>query len=120
MKIIAQYSDEVSDTYKDFITQEHYVVLKCVYYLKQLGYKFTVAKFMAYDKLAILKKVWATHAKSPIAMEVISLICVGYDIYIPQIWNGVLKQMVALNMVSFQLNKWWLGLNIFFVFFCVC
>lgn len=100
MKIIDQYSDDFSDTFKDFITQEHYVVLKCVHYLKQLGYKFTVAKFMAYDKLTILKKVWATHAKSLMAMEVIALICVGYDIYIPQIWNGVLKQMVALNMVS--------------------
>lgn len=101
MKIVDQYSNDFSDTtFHDIITQEHYVVLKCVHYLKQLGYKFTVDKFMAYDKLTVLKKVWSTHAKSQMAMEVIALICTGYDIYMPQIWNGVLKQMAALNMVS--------------------
>lgn len=81
------------------VNQEQYVVLKCVHYLKQLGYKFSIHKFMEYDKLTILKKVWASHAKVPKALEVITYICIGYDIYVPQIWNGVLKQMTALNMV---------------------
>lgn len=100
MKIIDKYTVDIGDTFKELITQEHYIVLKCVHYLKQLGYKFTVAKFMTYDKVTILKKVWTSHAKVPMAMEVIAMICCGYDIYIPQIWNGVLKQMVTMNMVS--------------------
>lgn len=99
MKIDDQASENVSESYKDHITQEHYVVLKCVHYLKQLGYKFTIPKFIEYDKLTILKKLWANHAAVPLAMEVIALICSGYDIYTPLIWNGVLKQMVVLNMV---------------------
>lgn len=57
---------------------------------------------MEYDKLTILKKVWSSHAKIPKALEVITYICIGYDFYVPQIWNGVLKQMVGLNMVYFN------------------
>lgn len=62
---------------------------------------FTIDKFKAVDKVSILKKIWTSHNSNPIALEAMCYICLGYDIHLPQIWNGVLKQMVALNMVSF-------------------
>lgn len=108
---LIKLNDETNAAYKDIIQQEQYVELKCVHQLKQIGYKFSLQKFVDYDKLLILKKVWASHANSPIGLEVITNICIGYDIYIAQIWNGVLKQMVALNMVlqsyfATNINNW--------------
>lgn len=85
----------------NIVSQKQYVILKCVHYLKQLGYNITVEKFAEYDKLNILKKIWQTHANNSLALEAISYICMGHKIFIPTIWNGVLKQMVNLNMVKF-------------------
>lgn len=93
-------NDVSKATYQNIVNQDEYVVLKCVHYLKQLGYKFTISKFREYDKLTILKKVWASHSNVPKALEVIMYICTGYDIHIPKIWNSVLTQMVALDMVT--------------------
>lgn len=93
-------NDVSKASYQNIVNQDEYVVLKCVHYLKQLGYKFTISKFREYDKLTILKKVWASHSNVPKALEVIMYICTGYDIHIPKIWNSVLTQMVALDMVT--------------------
>lgn len=92
--------NENNSTYADVVNQDDYIVLKCIHHLKELGYNFTVEKFKDYDKLAFLKRIWKSKANDPKALEVISYICLGFDIFIPQIWNGVLKQMVSLDMVG--------------------
>lgn len=99
MKLLTE--DTVSD-YLDFVDQTHYnyTALKCVHYLKQFGFKLSPDKFEAYDKLKILKQIWASNANDPNALKVISYICVGYNIYEPKIWNNVLKQMVNLHMAD--------------------
>ena len=95
----AQLSDD--STSLEVIKPDDYLHLKCCYYLKQLGMSFTVEKCKSMDKLALLKKIWTSHNSSAIGLEVMSYICLGYNVFLPQIWNGILKQMVALNMVRF-------------------
>lgn len=93
-------TDGSDSSYKDLFTQDQYLAIKCAHLLKQLGYNMPAAKFAGYDKRAILRKVWQSHATKPLALELIAIVCQGYGIHVPQIWNGVLKQMVVLNMVD--------------------
>lgn len=86
------------DQFKKLITEEKYVALKCVHYLKPLGFNFTIDKFHAYDKITILKQIWTKSASNPKALDVMRFICIGYNIYEPKLWNGILRQMVQLHM----------------------
>lgn len=97
MKMNTEDSDA---NYVELFTRDQYLAIKSTHLLKQLGYNMPVAKFAAYDKRTILRKVWQAHAAKPLALELIAIVCQGYGIHMPQIWNGVLKQMVALNMVD--------------------
>uniref|UniRef100_A0A182YC48 Rod_C domain-containing protein n=1 Tax=Anopheles stephensi TaxID=30069 RepID=A0A182YC48_ANOST len=93
--------DDDCTTYREFFTQRRYVALKCVHLLKALGmHTISVARFEEADKMAMLKMLWQSHATNPKGLEVLALICIGYGIYVPQIWNGILKQMARLGLVG--------------------
>uniref|UniRef100_A0A182K6U4 Uncharacterized protein n=1 Tax=Anopheles christyi TaxID=43041 RepID=A0A182K6U4_9DIPT len=97
----SRLADDNCTTYREFFTQRRYVALKCVNLLKVLGmHTISVARFEETDKMALLKMLWQSHATNPKGLEVLSLICIGYDIYAPQIWNGILKQMSRLGLVA--------------------
>uniref|UniRef100_A0A1S4H9P0 Uncharacterized protein n=1 Tax=Anopheles gambiae TaxID=7165 RepID=A0A1S4H9P0_ANOGA len=97
----SRLADDNCTTYREFFTQRRYVALKCVHLLKALGlHTISVARFEETDKMALLKMLWQSHATNPKGLEVLSLICIGYDIYVPQIWNGILKQMSRLGLVA--------------------
>lgn len=96
----AKLIDDNSAPYMELINPNEYLLVKCCFYLKQLGMNYTLEKFQALDKVECLKKVWTNHFNNSKALEVMCYICLGFDIHLPQVWNGVLKQMVALNMVS--------------------
>uniref|UniRef100_A0A182QZ07 Uncharacterized protein n=1 Tax=Anopheles farauti TaxID=69004 RepID=A0A182QZ07_9DIPT len=97
----SKLADDNCNSYREFFTQRRYIALKCVHLLKTLGmHTFSVARFEEADKMALLKQLWQMHATNPKGLEVLSLICIGYGIYIPQIWNGILKQMARLGLVS--------------------
>ena len=89
-----------SDTYADIFNQKQYILLRTVHYLKQLGYKLSLQNFAsdATNKMEILKNIWQSHAGNAKGLEVICYICIGYNIWSAKIWNGVLKQMVRLNL----------------------
>ncbi|XP_053669915.1 kinetochore-associated protein 1 [Anopheles nili] len=97
----SKLADDNCTSYKEFFTQQRFIALKCVYLLRSLGmHTFSIAKFEATDKMELLKMLWQSHATNPKGLEVLSLICIGYNIYIPQIWNGILKQMARLGLVG--------------------
>lgn len=100
IKLYGDGDTDTGETYKELFTQDQYLALKCVHMLKQLGFNLSAGKLIEYDKRTLLRKVWQSHADKPLALELIALICHGYAIHNPTIWNGVLKQMVALNMVD--------------------
>lgn len=98
--LIKLVNDDTESSLLDLVSTPHYIALKCIHYLKPFGFKFTIEKFQNYDKLRILKQIWSTNASNPKALDVITFICVGYDIYEPIIWNNLLKQMVNLHMTK--------------------
>ncbi|KAL1404037.1 hypothetical protein pipiens_019096, partial [Culex pipiens pipiens] len=86
---------------EDVFNPSHYMVLKCIYLLKSLGFNnLTVNKFEETEKMGLLKRLWTSHATNAKGLEVIAYVCLGYNIFVPQIWNGVLKQMARTNMIS--------------------
>jgi kinetochore-associated protein 1 len=89
----------------EMIQQDNFVTIKCVHYLKQLGYTLSQENFTGADKLVFLKRLWQQHASNGKGLEVMAYICLGFEIYVPQIWNGILKQMVNLKMVSVILRR---------------
>lgn len=93
--------DDRCSVYVDAFNPNQYIVLKCIYFLKSLGFSnLTVSKFEETEKMTLLKRLWQSHATSSKGLEVIAYICLGYELFVPQIWNGVLKQMARTNMIS--------------------
>lgn len=93
--------DDRCSAYVDAFNPNQYIVLKCIYFLKSLGFtNLTVSKFEETEKMTLLKRLWQSHATSSKGLEVIAYICLGYELFVPQIWNGVLKQMARTNMIS--------------------
>lgn len=98
--LIKLVNDDTETAFVDLVSTSHYIALKCVHSLHSFGFKFSVIKFQSYDKMRILKQLWSTNANNPKALDVITSICVGYEIYEPVIWNNLLKQMVNLHMTK--------------------
>ncbi|XP_037945657.1 uncharacterized protein LOC119678077 [Teleopsis dalmanni] len=84
-------------------TQRQYMTIKCVHELKQLGYNTSPEKFSQLNKIEILKLIWQRSGQNASTLKTLANICLGFDIYLSKIWNGILKRMVAYNMVS-ELN----------------
>lgn len=93
---------KLSNEENEIFPCDQFIQIKCAYYLKQLGFNYSEQVFNNLskdDKIKVLKKIWAKYASDPKAIEVLILISIGYDIYIPKLWSSVLKQMVKLKMV---------------------
>lgn len=93
-------NNDHGDTLDELISPEYYNVLKCVHHMSQLGYKINKEKFQTIEKLALLKELWKKHADDTRGLELIVFICLGFEIYEPQVWNGVLKQMISKDMIQ--------------------
>lgn len=93
-------NNDNGDSFNELINPEYYNVLKCVHHMSQLGHKINKEKFKAIEKLALLKEIWKKHADDTRGLELIVFICLGFEIYEPQVWNGVLKQMIAKDMIQ--------------------
>lgn len=95
----AKLVDDNSESYMELINPTEYLLFKSCHCLKQFGLHLKPEKFKELDKVEILKKLWSSQYNNSKALEVMSFICLGFNIHLPQIWNGILKQMVALKMV---------------------
>ncbi|KAL9888205.1 kinetochore component rough deal isoform 3-T4 [Glossina fuscipes fuscipes] len=78
--------------------QQQYIAIKCVHELKKLGYNSSLEKFKQSDKIDILKIIWQSNANNPHALQLLANICLGFDIHVDKIWNGILKRMVKSSM----------------------
>lgn len=97
----AKLIDENNTDYVDLINTKKYLLIRVCHFLKPLGYNIKPEKFESYDKIDLLKKLWTSHNNNPNGLEIMVLICLGFEVHIPRIWNGILKQMVTHKMVSF-------------------
>uniref|UniRef100_A0A1A9US66 Uncharacterized protein n=1 Tax=Glossina austeni TaxID=7395 RepID=A0A1A9US66_GLOAU len=82
----------------NILDQQQYITVKCVHELKKLGYNSSLEKFKQSDKIDILKIIWQSNANNPHALQLLANICLGFDIHIDKIWNGILKGMVKSSM----------------------
>lgn len=96
----AKLINENSSNYLEYISTKKYLLIRGCHFLKLLGYNIKPDKFDSMDKVELLKKIWTSHNNNTKGLEVMVLICLGYKIDIPQIWNGILKQMVSYKMVN--------------------
>jgi kinetochore-associated protein 1 len=103
----AKLIDNNCASHVDLIDTNKYLLAKSCHFLKQLGIQVKPEKFKDMDKVDILKKLWLSHHSNTKGLEVMSFICLGFNVHLPQVWNGILKQMVALKMVSdkFKTNE---------------
>jgi kinetochore-associated protein 1 len=98
----AKLMNESSMSYMEMVDADNYLLTRVCHYLKCLGISIKPEKFQSEDKVELLKKIWTSHYNNTKGLEVMALICLSYNVHIPQIWNGVLKQMVVHKMVSFK------------------
>lgn len=94
-----------SNSFSNTLSQRQFITIKCVHELKALGYNSNIEKFAdeSCDKIRIIKMIWQRNAQNPLSLEVMADICLGFDIHLPKIWNGIIKRMVMFNMVR-ELN----------------
>lgn len=93
-----------STSFKNTLSQEEYITIKCVHELKKLGYNSSIEKFAESNKIDVLKTIWQKTSSNPTnTLQILANICLGFDIYVAKIWNGILKRMVMMNMVK-ELN----------------
>lgn len=97
----AKLMSESSLSYMEMVDADNYLLTRVCHYLKGLGIPCKTDEFPNVDKIALLKQIWASHYNNPKGLEVMALICLSYDIHLPQVWNGILKQMVNHKMVIF-------------------
>ncbi|XP_070501724.1 kinetochore-associated protein 1 [Chironomus tepperi] len=96
----AKLIDENSTNYMELVNTKKYLLIRVCHILKILGYSIKPEKFESFDKIELLKKIWTAHNNNPKGLEVMVLICLGFEVHIPQIWNGILKQMVSHKMIK--------------------
>lgn len=101
MECVIRIVDSGTDSlFLDMVNTSEYIALKCVHSLKKFGFNFNTEKFKTYDKLKVLKQIWQTNSNNPKALDIISYICISYQIFEPIIWNNLLKQMVNCQMLN--------------------
>ncbi|KAM7360055.1 kinetochore component rough deal isoform 2-T2 [Cochliomyia hominivorax] len=92
--------DGSSTSFDNMFSQKQYITIKCVHELKKLGYNSSLEKFAESNKIDILKTIWQRKSHNPHTLQILANICLGFDIYLSKIWNGILKRMVMFNMVK--------------------
>lgn len=96
--------DKGSNSFADLINSNDFLLIKCCSLLKQLGFIISPEKFKDIEKIELLKKVWKSHYNNRKGLEAMAFICIGFNIFTPKIWNGILKQMVAMKMVCVNMG----------------
>lgn len=87
-----------SNMFGNLLDQRNYITIKCVHELKKLGYNLSLEKFNESNKIDVLKTVWQKNSNNAQSLQVLADICLGFDINMSKIWNGILKRMIMFNM----------------------
>ncbi|XP_029915466.1 kinetochore-associated protein 1 isoform X2 [Myripristis murdjan] len=77
--------------------------LKCYIYvsrLEALNIPCTVESFLDRPKEGMVKGLWKNHSHEPQAVRLVADLCLEYQVYDPQLWNGLLQKLLSFNMIS--------------------
>ncbi|XP_061116053.1 kinetochore-associated protein 1 [Conger conger] len=78
--------------------------LKCHIYLSQLealNIPYTVESFLSSPKEGMIKGLWKNHSHEPQAVRLVADLSLEYQVFDPQLWNGVLQKLMGFNMISY-------------------
>uniref|UniRef100_A0A8C7D1B4 Kinetochore associated 1 n=1 Tax=Oncorhynchus kisutch TaxID=8019 RepID=A0A8C7D1B4_ONCKI len=87
-----------------YCTQYHLLYyLKCYIYLSQLedlNIPYTVESFLNSPKEGMVKGLWKNHSHEPQAVRLVADLSLEYQVFDPQLWNGLLQKLLGFNMIS--------------------
>ncbi|KAL4646609.1 kinetochore-associated protein 1 [Arapaima gigas] len=69
--------------------------------LEELNIPYTVESFLSSPKEGLIKGLWKNHSHEPEAVRLVSDLCLEYQVFDPQLWNGVLQKLLSFNMISY-------------------
>ncbi|XP_064424237.1 kinetochore-associated protein 1 [Latimeria chalumnae] len=78
--------------------------LKCCIYLAEfeiLNIPYTFESFHSGPKEGMIKGLWKNHSHEPRAVRLVVELSLEYQVFDPQLWNGVLQKLLGFNMISY-------------------
>ncbi|XP_017504791.3 kinetochore-associated protein 1 isoform X2 [Manis javanica] len=78
--------------------------LKCITFLasfETLNIPITYELFCNSPKEGMIKGLWKNHSHEPMAVRLVTELCLEYKIYDLQLWNGLLQKLFGFNMIPY-------------------
>ncbi|MBN3296609.1 KNTC1 protein, partial [Amia calva] len=78
--------------------------LKCCIYLSEfeaLNIPYSVESFHNSPKEGMIKGLWKNHSHEPRAVRLVAELSLEYQVYDPQLWNGVLQKLLSFSMIGY-------------------
>ncbi|KAL9834154.1 LOW QUALITY PROTEIN: kinetochore-associated protein 1 [Geothlypis trichas] len=78
--------------------------LKCCIYLAEfetLNIPYTYESFHKSPKEGMIKGLWKNHSHEPRAVRLVTELSLEYQVYDPQLWNGLLQKLLGFNMIQY-------------------
>lgn len=85
-------------------TEEMKSYLKCITFLasfETLNIPITYELFCNSPKEGMIKGLWKNHSHEPMAVRLVTELCLEYRIYDLQLWNGLLQKLLGFNMIPY-------------------
>ncbi|KAK2837222.1 hypothetical protein Q5P01_014434 [Channa striata] len=77
--------------------------LKCYIFVSQLealNIPYTVQSFLSSPKEGLVKGLWKNHSHEPQAVQLVADLCLEYQVYDLQLWNGLLQKLLGFNLIG--------------------
>ncbi|KAM9102419.1 kinetochore-associated protein 1 isoform 3-T5 [Sarcophilus harrisii] len=81
--------------------------LKCITFLaafEMLNIPLTYESFHNSPKEGMIKGLWKNHSHEPLAVRLVTELCLEYKVYDTQLWSGLLQKLVGFNMINYLRN----------------
>ncbi|KAK2505118.1 hypothetical protein MC885_004569, partial [Smutsia gigantea] len=78
--------------------------LKCITFLasfETLNIPITYELFCNSPKEGMIKGLWKNHSHEPMAVRLVTELCLEYKTYDLQLWNGLLQKLLGFNMIPY-------------------
>ncbi|NXB90984.1 KNTC1 protein, partial [Vidua chalybeata] len=96
-------TNTVESLFKQPIEKVKYF-LKCCIYLAEfeiLNIPYTYESFHKSPKEGMIKGLWKNHSHEPRAVRLVTELSLEYQVYDPQLWNGLLQKLLGFNMIQY-------------------
>ncbi|NWV62831.1 KNTC1 protein, partial [Malurus elegans] len=96
-------TETVESLFKKPIEKVRYF-LKCCIYLAEfeiLNIPYTYESFHKSPKEGMIKGLWKNHSHEPRAVRLVTELSLEYEVYDPQLWNGLLQKLLGFDMIQY-------------------